>query len=148
MSNLLFSEIKKLVQDYDMDRADLELFIDEVFFGEGDFTIGKYRFINENEIDLIMIDELSSDEYMLGCFNSWFIADILNINSDVIEEMQKAEAYTAIGKLIISLGKMRELVEAYASADGYGHHFNSWDGSEDHISFDDTSLDGYYVFRN
>ena len=112
-----------------------------------DFVIGNLRFINEDNIDRIMQEELSNDEYILGCFNAWFIADILNIDSDVIEEMQKAEAYTAIGKLILSMGKLEELQEKYALADGYGHHFNSWDGSEDTMSFISDDVPDYYIFR-
>jgi hypothetical protein len=59
--------------------------------------------------------------------------------------MQKAEAYEAIGKLIISLCKLPELQEAYASADGYGHHFNSYDFEEKEITVDGLT---YYVFDN
>lgn len=147
MANLLFSEVKGLMKDYSMDRTDLELFIDELLFNEDDFTIGKYRFISESAIDKIMQDELGSDEYVLGCFNSWFLASVLGIDEDVITEMQKCEAFTAIGKLVLSMDKLGELQEAYASADGYGHHFNSWDGSEDYLEFKDPSLYNYHVFR-
>ena len=110
-----------------------------------DFEIDNVRFINSNEIDQIQQDELSSDEYILGCFNAWFIADVLNIDLDVIEAMQKSEAFEAIGKLIISMDKLEDLQEAYARADGYGHHFNHYDGSEEEIKILGVT---YYVFDN
>ncbi len=114
--------------------------IQAVADNESDFEVDNYRFISEDDIDQIQQDELESDEYILGCFNAWFLADVLGIDCDVIEAMQKAEAYEAVGKLVISMGKLAELQSAYASADGYGHHFNHWDGSEDEIG-------NYHVFR-
>jgi len=105
-----------------------------------DFSVDDYRFIHEDDIDKILEDELGSDEYMLGCFNAWFLADILDIDLDVIEAMQKAEAFEAIGKLVISMGKLHDLAKGYRNADGYGHHFSSYDGSEEQIG-------DYYIFR-
>lgn len=113
--------------------------------GAEDFEVDNVRFIRADTIDEIQQDELSSDEYMLGCFNAWFIADVLEIDQAVIEAMQKAEAFEAIGKLIISMGKLGELQEAYARADGYGHHFNSYDGNMEEIEIDGVD---YYVFDN
>ena len=49
----------------------------ENFTYEDDFEVDNYRFIREDEIDAIMRDELASDAYMLGCFNAWFLADVL-----------------------------------------------------------------------
>lgn len=119
---------------------DVREFLENVSDGERDFTVNDYRFIREDAIDEVMQEELASDEYLLGCFNAWFLSDILGISQDVIEAMQKAEAFDAIGKLVIDLDKLEQLQTAYASADGYGHHFNTWDGSEDQIG-------EYYVFR-
>lgn len=113
--------------------------------GEDDFTVGDVRFISDASIDSIQCDELENDTYILGCFNSWFIADVLGIDEDVIIAMQKADAFDAIGKLIISMGKLEELQQAYVSADGYGHHFNSWDGGEEEITIDGQL---YHVFDN
>ncbi len=109
--------------------------------GEYDFEVDNVRFIKESAIDEIQCEELSSDLYILGCFNAWFLADVLDIDQDVIEAMQKAEAYEALGKLIVSMCKLPELQAAYASADGYGHHFNRYDGNQEEIA-------GYYVFDN
>jgi len=116
-----------------------------------DFDVDNVRFINSDSIDKIQQEELKSDLYCLGCFNAWFIADCIGIDADVIEAMQKAEAYEAVGKLIISLGKLGELQEAYASADGYGHHFNRYDGKEEELRISDPTIGGkqmFHVFDN
>lgn len=119
--------------------------IEAINNNENDFEVDGVRFIDSNSIDEIQQDEISSDLYMLGCFNAWFLADILEIDQEVIEEMQKAEAYTAIGKLIISMNKLEELQEAYQSADGYGHHFNHYDGNEEELTVNGIT---YHVFDN
>lgn len=119
--------------------------IESIESGEDDFEVDGVRFISDSTIDQIQQDELSSDEYILGCFNASFLAGILNIDQDVIDAMQKAEAYEAVGKLIISLGKLEELQAEYASADGYGHHFNSYDFGEEELMIGESF---YHVFDN
>ena len=113
--------------------------------GEDDFEVDGVRFIADSAIDQVQQDELESDLYCLGCFNASFIAGVIDIDSDVIAAMQKAEAYEALGKLIVSLGKLPELQSEYASADGYGHHFNGYDFSEEEITLGGTE---YHVFDN
>ncbi len=100
-----------------------------------------YRLIRQDCIDEIMQAELESDEYALGCSAAWFISDILNIDAGVIQAMQEAEAFEAIGKLLISMGKLPEMQEAYAAADGYGHYFAHYDFVCHEIGED------YYLFR-
>ena len=117
----------------------------EIGAGSADFEVDNVRFINSADIDRVQQEELSNDEYILGCFNAWFIADVPDIDQDVIEAMQKVEAYEAVGKLIISLGKLAELQAAYASADGYGHHFNHYDGNEEELSVNGET---FHVFDN
>ena len=119
---------------------DIKTVYSEMINDESDFEIDNFRFIHEDIIDDIMKEELSSDEYILGCFNSWFLSDILDIDEDVIKVLQEQEAYEALGKLVISMNKIDDLVEKYVSCDRYGHHFNHYDGSEEQL------LD-YYVFR-
>jgi len=102
----------------------------------------EWRFIREDAIDSIMQDELSSDEYILGCFTDWFLAEVLEIDIDVIQEMQKAGAFEALGKLVISTGKLKELQEKYVRYDGYGHHFDHYNGDETYLN-----SQPYYAFK-
>ena len=102
-----------------------------------DFELAGARIIHKDFIDKIQQDELLSDLYCLGCFNACFLADYLPLDIDDIEQLQKAEAYTAIGK--IASKYIKEIQEGYAAADGYGHHFNGYDFSE-------IETDHYYVF--
>ena len=117
----------------------------EIEAGGSDFEVDGVRFINSSDIDRIQQEELGNDEYILGCFNAWFIAEVIGVDQDVIEVMQKAEAFEAIGKLIISLGKLEELQAAYVSADGYGHYFNSYDFGEEELSVNGET---FHVFDN
>lgn len=128
-------EVKNLADD--QWREAVEQMLDE----EPDFEVNDFRFIHQDSIDKIQQEELSDDEYILGCFNDWFLADILGINFDTVQTMQKKECFEALGKLVIDLGKLEELQEKYAREDGYGHHFSHYDG----YLYDMPN--GYYAFR-
>lgn len=119
--------------------------VDNIAGGIKDFEVDNVRFIHEDAILSVLADELQADEYVLGCFVPGFIADQTGVDPDVIKAMQEAEAFEAVGKLIISLCDMEEFAEAYASADGYGHHFNHYDFSEDEL---ETPAGMYHVFDN
>lgn len=119
---------------------DVREVIQAIAFDERDFEVDRHRFIHEDDIDEIMRDELASDEYLLGCASAWFLADILGCPTEAIEKMQEAEAFEAIGCWVLD-GHLDEFQQGCVSHDGYGHHFNSWDGSEDQVG-------DYYVFRN
>ena len=131
------SEIKEIKTLVDDDWRDA---VENIVDQEDDFETNRFRFIRQDKIDEIQQEELSCDEYILGCFNAWFLADVLDIDMDVIESMQKAEAYEALGKLVLSLDKLETLQEQYVSADGYGHHFAHYDHYE-------HELGEYYAFR-
>ena len=93
-----FSEIKKLKEELEsIDVTEWREVFEAMEAGEDDFEVENYRFINEDEIDDIQQNELEADEYMLGCFNAWFLASVLDIDEDVIVAMQKAEAFEAVG---------------------------------------------------
>lgn len=81
---------------------------------------------------------MASDTYVLGCFNAWFIADILGTSTEAIEKMQKAEAFDGLGEMLLQ--HIDEVQKNYAAADGYGHHFGRYDGNEYEIG-------NYYAFR-
>ena len=105
-----------------------------------DFTVRNYRFIHQDAIDEVLADELSNDEYILGCFNASFIASVTDWPIALIEAAQKGEQFEAIGEAIIRGRFVNKLAERYAMADGYGHHFAHYDGNE-------HELGSYYAFR-
>ena len=118
---------------------------DNATFGEEDFTVNNVRFIADDEILEIMAEELTSDLYCLGSFNASFIAEQCNWPVELVEAAQKGEAFEALGQAIADNCDMEEFAEAYASADGFGHHFNSYDFGEEEIRIDGTL---YHVFDN
>lgn len=110
---------------------------------EDDFEVDGVRFIADDSILEILADELGSDNYILGCFNASFLSGITGIDRNVFDAMRKAGAYEAVGKLIKSLGKLEEVAEEYAKADGFGHHFNWYDFGEEEFEFEGQI---YHVF--
>ena len=133
-------ELKEL-KDFGFEKDELKEIYTEAQ-GNDNFEIGNYRFISDDRIDKIQQDELKDDLYMLGCFNAWFIADILEMDTEIIETLQKSEAFEGIGKML--LPHIDELQEKYSSMDGYGHHFNHYDGCENEF---DLNGKLYHCFR-
>jgi hypothetical protein len=141
-------EIEKI--RYFMKEAKIELRYGEIDFrklalklkkDETDFEIDDYRFINQSVIDKTMVEELKDDPYFLGCgFQPWFIAEHTSFSSQLIEIIQKAEEFEALGKLILKTADMPLLVECYAEEDGYGNYFASYDGETIEIL-------NYYIFK-
>lgn len=119
------------------DRHSVHDLLEDVNFAIcNDFTVDydgrEYRVIENNDIESILKDELSNDTYILGCFNAWFLSDIMDVPSEAIEKIQSADCYDALGIIIANNdGMMNELVSRYISSDGAGHHFSSYDSSED-----------------
>ena len=120
-------------------QPDLEEVLDRMSSGDDDFEVDGVRFIHRDAIDRIQREELSNDTYILGCFNAHFLADYLPLDSDTIEAMQEKELHEAIGEL--ALKHIEEIQQGYCGADGYGHHFNHYDFSEEEHG-------AYYVFDN
>ena len=124
---------------------DLEELTTELIETESnDFEISGYRFITSDSIDEIQQEELSSDPYMLGCFNAGFLSEVLEMDQELIEAVQESEKYEKLGELVINNGKLEELQTEYASLDGYGHHFAHYDHHEIEETLNDTE---YYIFR-
>lgn len=118
--------------------------IDSTILDSEDFELDSYRFIRADRIDEILLEELQSDEYLLGCFKASFLAEVTELPIEVFEALQSAEAYRSIGKLLIALDCIESLAEKYVQYDGYGHHFAHYDGYEHEICINSTD---YYVFR-
>lgn len=132
--------------------------------GETDFEVNGYRFIYEDNIDEIMGDELSSDPYILGCFNASFIAAVTGLPEAIIKAAQDGEEHEAIGQWLIDEGHVYDssgpahyggIVANYVQSDGYGHHFATYDGEEHFIKGYGNCASNcltdynarYYVFR-
>jgi len=146
-TNIKYSEIKNLKAFCESltSQPDWRDVFNAITCPEQDFEAGNVRFIDTESIDKIQQEELASDEYVLGCFNAHFLAGVLQMDKSVIDAMQEAEAFEAVGKLIISMGKLEDVQEQYASADGYGHHFNHYDFGEEELEFAGNT---YHVFDN
>lgn len=137
----LTQELKGIAKQFDIDLDELkQAYSDQ----SGDFEVDNYRFIDADCIDEVQRDELEGDTYMLGCFTDWFIADNTNLSIDVVQALQEAEKYDIIGQHILDNNNIHEIQEAYASTDGYGHHFSGYDGSEEEVTIDGSN---WYVFR-
>lgn len=132
-------DVKNLSNELDIDFKELvEQVIDEV----DDFEIENYRFIKVSEIDTIQQNELKDDLYILGCFTDWFIADNTNLSLKVVQALQKAEAFSELGELMVD--DIETLQSEYSRLDGYGHHFAHYDGNENEITLNDVE---YYYFK-
>lgn len=139
--SMKFSEIKSIYSELDdLNIDDKRTVLENMLNNDSDFEVENYRFIHKDDIDTIQQDEMKSDPYMLGCFNAWFIADNTDLDIDIVEALQSADKYTELGNHILNNGYLEDMQSAYTSADGYGHHFNSYDGSENEIG-------DYYAFR-
>ena len=116
---------------------------------ESDFEVNNVRFIKDSEILSVMSEEIfDGDDYVLGCFNANFIAENSDLNYELVEACQNAEAYEAIGKALnatLDQDEKESFCEEYAGADGYGHHFNHYDGNSEELTIDGVL---YHVFDN
>ena len=143
MKELKYSELKVIYAFAEENDVDQREIVENITEEEEDFEVDDYRFIHEDDIDQIQQDELESDPYILGCFNSWFLSNVTGWPNALIEAAQKGDAYDALGDAIINENKVGILQEEYKSADGYGHHFGHYDGCE----LEDLIHLGYYAFK-
>ena len=143
MENLKLSQLRKIYSFADDISEDPREIISGIVDETDDFTVGDYRFIREDAIDQIQCDELESDPYILGCFTEWFIADNTDLSLDIVQALQKAGSYDAIGQHIIDNNYLKAIQDDYSSQDGYGHHFATYDSE----TLEDLLTLGYYVFR-
>lgn len=112
--------------------------------GVEDFEVDNVRFISDNVIDKVQADEMESDSYILGRFDSQAISNATNWPVRLIEAAQKGEAYSEVGDAM-SREQIEALQQIYSNADGYGHHFNSYDFGEEEITVNGVL---YHVFDN
>lgn len=133
---LTFSQIKTIKSFCEelFSTPDWREVVGQIADDETDFEVDNVRFIHTDSIDSIMADELEGDEYVLGSFNTNTIADVTGWPSMLIEAAQKGGAYKEIGEALIDGDFVPALAKAYSDADGYGHHFNSYDGNEEELN--------------
>lgn len=118
--------IKALIE-MDFDREERREILEQVDGDDFDAVSDTWRFIHEDSIDKIMQDELSNDEYVLGCFNANFLSEFIGLDAESIQILQANEGYEGLGRAVMNSGKLAQLQEAYAALDGYGHHFAHYD---------------------
>lgn len=123
----------------DLNTDDLLEVTERMNDGEADITVEGVRIIHQDEIDTVMAAEIGGDNYAMGCFNSWFLSDLLELPLEVIEALQLGGSHEVIGQMIVDKDLIDELVSEYVQYDGYGHHFNGYNGSE-------LEVGKYYVF--
>ena len=140
--NTTYSILKAVIEFCNENSINFKEVINNILSDDNDFEVDNYRFIHEDAIDEIQCDELSSDTYILGCFNADFLADIINIPYKAIQALQKADGYSELGE--ICLDYVSEIQSEYSRLDGYGHHFAQYDS---YTIEDILSISGYYVFR-
>ena len=116
----------------------------EQALSDDDFEVDNVRFIADESIDQIQTDEMQCDSYVLGCFSAYAIAEATDWPLALIEAAQKGEAYEEIGDAM-SRDQIEALQRVYCRADGYGHHFNSYDGNEEEIEINGKL---FHVFDN
>lgn len=145
-----YSEIKELKSFCENLHSEPEWreVIEEVLDGSDDFTISDVRFIADSEILDVMVDEIFSDDYTLGCFNADFISSHTKLNSALVKACQDSAAFEAIGQAMNDTMDRSDKVyfcDSYAMVDGYGHHFNSYDGNSEEVTINGNL---YHVFDN
>lgn len=148
MVNLKFNQIReiyKFCQDL-FSEPDPREVVESLDILSCDFEVDNVRFIRADMIDQILADELTSQLYLLGCFNADFIAEQTDWPIELIQAAQDGEAFYALGKVISETADMISFASSYAEADGYGHHFNRHDGEiTAELNINSYS---YFVFDN
>ena len=126
-------DLVKLSQDLEIDKSELFAEIDSE---NENFEVDNYKFITHDEAVEEVSNMYQCDNYLLGCFNADFISDVTNIDWRVIEALQKAEAFSELGMLILDYldNDLTELSEEYIRLDGYGHALNSYGGNWSEIT--------------
>lgn len=119
--------------------------VEAIVSGGRDFEVDCVRFIHDDVILNTLADELTNNEYILGCFASGAIAEATGWPVVLIAAAQAGKAYEQIGAAM-DKGQIRKLAEIYSGADGYGHHFNRYDFSEEELTVDGFGL--FHVFDN
>lgn len=143
-NRLPLSSLKNIYSFCDEHSIDPREVVESIISEENDFEVDNFRFISSDDIDSIQMEELQNDNYLLGCFTDWFIADNTHIPLNVVKALQKAEAFEELGGMMQD--SISDIQSEYSRLDGYGHHFAHYDGNE-HEMFVSEEVPVFYVFR-
>lgn len=141
----LNNELNDMLDVYD--EYDIDEIIENLINNADDFVVGRYRYIKQSKIDEIMLQEFKDNPELLGYFNPYFISDALpgNIDPDIIEKLQKAGEHY-FGEFLAEIPDYIEnITKLYVQTDGYGHHFSTYDFSQNEITMP-NGVD-YFIFR-
>lgn len=120
-------QIREIKAILDAEGVDWKDFIRESADSD-DFELDGFRFIRESAIDDIVVDQYEDDAYVLGCFTDWFIADNSSLSLEIVQALQSAEKFEALGQHLIDSGESKDMILEACRLDGYGHMMNSYDG--------------------
>lgn len=109
---------------------------------EVDFEHGGFRVIRENYLRHAVREYIESDNYVVGCFYPWILADASGINQRVFEVLQEKEEFGLIGEIMEEY--TNELVGVLLRADPM-ELFATYDG--DYTEIQAPSGATYYVAR-
>lgn len=145
MKSLTYSQVKtiKAFAEDCIGSVDWKELVNNIKEEKDDFELGNYRFINERDIDRVMVDYLESDPYMLGCLSDWFIAGNSSLSYDIVKALQEAGKFEAIGNHLIDNEDMTAFTDSAVCSDGYGRFLAGYDGE----TLEDLLDLGYYAFR-
>ena len=129
------------LSDLGLTENDIEWLITQASMGETDYTLeyseqgSDWRMVAHDSAAEILAEQFKCDLYCLGCFSAWFIADHLGIDTTAVEAMQAIDGFEALGQLIAS-SDLVGFAQKAVDADGIGHFFNLYDGSETEVYID------------
>lgn len=132
-----YSTLKELINMTDKETV-------RAFIDGDDMHDQAYTVMSESDTMDYIVNSYS-DEYMLGCFNAWYIADNTNIPLKAVESLQKYGAYSELGELILSDTSVEKFLEDAIALDGVGHFVSSYDGNAEDIHIDGSL---HYVWKN
>lgn len=122
-----------------VDDNDVEEIIDNVFDGNIDFTVGRYRYIRHYEIEDVLKEELQNwDAYTLGAFSPECIGAALGVSGNTVSLLQDQGGdhnYIGLGEMVkeadYGIVKMLRYIE---STDGYSAIFSTDEYDEFNIA--------------
>lgn len=141
----IHDELKEILTYYN--KYDLDEIVEHFKSDDNDFEVGRYRYIDSDVIDDILAKELSDEPGLLGSFEDWIISEALpgNVDTEIIAKLKVAGDWV-LGEFLNEIPEFtKNIADLYVKYDGYGHHFNLYDGSEEIIALPNKRE--YYIFR-